>query len=222
VKSLVFEQGCAALAKVELYPMPLTIGKSRIEALSDGVFAIAMTLLVLKLDVPQVMHHSSNEAMLGQLVGMAPAFIAYVVTFLIAGGFWFLHQLTFHFIRQVDSFLVWVNLIFLLLVALLPFSAGLMTHLFIHPVSQLFYFGNQLAIALLLNLHWQYAKRKALIGGAKPAEMFLLTFRTAQTAAMFAACLIAAFFVPAYSWVPLPVFLLGGFIVERSRKGRSS
>jgi len=57
-----------------------------------------------------------------------------------------------------------------------------------------------------------------LIGGANPTEMFLLTFRTAQTAAMFAACLIAAFFVPAYSWIPLPVFLSGGLIVERSRR----
>ncbi len=200
--------------------MALTLGKARIEALSDGIFAIAMTLLVLKLDVPEVMHHSSNEAMLQQLLAMAPAFLSYVVTFLIAGGFWFLHQLTFHFIRQVDSFLVWVNLIFLMLVALLPFSAGLMTHLFIHPVSQLFYFGNQLAIAGMLNLHWHYAKRKALLGAAKPPETFLLTFRTAQTAAMFAACLIAACFVPGYSWVPLPAFLLAGLIVERTRRRR--
>ncbi len=198
--------------------VPLTLGKSRIEALSDGVFAIAMTLLVLKLDVPEVMHHSSNEDMLHELIAMAPAFIGYVLTFLIAGGFWFLHQLTFHFIRQVDSFLVWVNLKLLMLVALLPFSAGLLSHLFVHPVSQLFYFGNQFAIACLLNIHWQYAKRKALLAGAKPSEMFLLTFRTAQTAAMFAACLIAACFIPAYSWVPLPVFLLGGFIVELTLK----
>jgi len=69
--------------------MPLTLGKSRIEALSDGVFAIAMTLLVLKLDVPEVMHHSSNEAMLQQLLAMGPVFVTYIVTFLIAGGFWF-------------------------------------------------------------------------------------------------------------------------------------
>src|SRR5271165_6715078 len=144
-------------------PMSLTLGKSRIEALSDGVFSIAMTLLVLKLEVPEVMHHSSNEAMLQQLLAMGPAFLTYVVTFLIAGGFWFLHHLTFHFIRHVDSFLVWVNLIFLMLVALLPFSAGLMGHLLIHPVSQLFYFGNQLAIGVLLSIHWQYAKGNGLL-----------------------------------------------------------
>ena len=66
---------------------PLTLGKSRIEALSDGVFSIAMTLLVLKLEVPEVMHHSSNEAMLRQLLALGPALVTYVVTFLVAGGF---------------------------------------------------------------------------------------------------------------------------------------
>src|SRR5271170_4071790 len=99
----------------------LTLGKSRIEALSDGVFSIAMTLLVLKLEVPEVMHHSSNEAMLQQLLALAPQFMTFVVTFLIAGGFWFLHHLTFHLLRHVDGFLVWVNLLLLMFVSLLPF-----------------------------------------------------------------------------------------------------
>src|SRR5271165_4463609 len=139
----------------------VTLSKSRIEALSDGVFSIAMTLLVLKLEVPE--HHHSNQEMLQQLLELQPQFVSFVVTFLIAGGFWFLHHLTFHFIRHVDSFLVWVNLIFLMLVALLPFSAGLMGHLLIHPVSQLFYFGNQLAIGVLLSIHWQYAKGNGLL-----------------------------------------------------------
>ena len=80
----------------------VTFGKSRIEALSDGVFAIAMTLLVLKLEVPEGMEQHSNEEMLRQFAGFeAPQFLSYVVTFLIAGGFWFLHHLTFHFIKNV-------------------------------------------------------------------------------------------------------------------------
>jgi uncharacterized membrane protein len=136
---------------------------SRIEALSDGVFAIAMTLLVLKLEVPEVMHHSSNADMLQQLLDPGPAFATYVITFLVAGGFWYLHHLTFHFIRHVDGGLVWINLVFLMLVSLLPFSAGLMSHLLIHPVTQLFYYGNQLAIALVLNLHWDYTRGKGFV-----------------------------------------------------------
>jgi uncharacterized membrane protein len=114
----------------------VTLSKSRIEALSDGVFAIALTLLVLKLEVPE--HHHSNQEMLRQLLDLYPQFVSYVVTFLIAGGFWYLHHLTFHFIRYVNGFLVWINLLFLMFVSLLPFSAGLMGHLLMHPVSQFF------------------------------------------------------------------------------------
>lgn len=196
---------------------PLTLGKSRIEALSDGVFSIAMTLLVLKLEVPEVMHHSSNEAMLRQLLSLGPAFTTYVVTFLIAGGFWFLHHLTFHLIRHVDGCLVWINLIFLMFVALLPFSAGLMSHLLVHPVSQLFYFGNLLAIAIFLNIHWQYAKSKRLADDSAHIEIARLTVRAGTTGAAFGVCLITAVLVPLYSWLPIPAFLLVGLIVERSR-----
>ena len=199
----------------------LTLGKSRIEALSDGVFSIAMTLLVLKLEVPAVMHHSSNEAMLQQLLAMTPAFLTYLATFLIAGGFWFLHHLTFHLIRHVDGVLVWINLVFLMLVALLPFSAGLMTHLLIHPVSQLFYFGDQLAIALLLTLHWQYAKWKHLVDDAWQVEVKILTLRIGIIAAAFAACLLIAVFLPLYSWLPLPVCLVVDAVAERSRRRRT-
>ncbi len=196
--------------------------KSRIEALSDGVFSITMTLLVLKLEVPEVMHHSSNEQMLQQLLALGPQFATYVVTFLIAGGFWFLHHLTFHFIRFVNGALVWLNLLFLMFVALLPFSAGLMAHLFIHPVSQLFYFGNELAIAVLLSAHWLYARRGGLVASdsADARRISRLTLRVGVAAAALAACLITAMVAPAWSWVPLPVFVVGGVVFE-SRKTES-
>jgi len=190
----------------------VTLSKSRIEALSDGVFSIAMTLLVLKLEVPE--HQHSNDEMLRQLLGLQPQFVSFVVTFLIAGGFWFLHHLTFHFIRHVNGFLVWVNLIFLMFVSLLPFSAGLMGHLLMHPVSQMFYIGNQLAIALLLNLHWQYACRKGFTVDTTDAAR--LSFRVAHAAAIFVGCLITAMFLPQYTWLAFLVVLMGGLIVEYS------
>ncbi len=193
------------------------LGKSRIEALSDGVFSITMTLLVLKLEVPSVMHemhHFSNSDMLSQLLGMWPDFGTYVVTFLIAGGFWFLHHLSFHFVRHTNGALLWINLIFLMLVSLLPFSAGLMSHLLIHPVSQLFYFGNQLGIAALLNIHWLYSKRRHLLDTTEPRHLSRLTVRIAGTAGLFAACLTIAVFLPHWSWVPMPAFALGAVVVE--------
>jgi uncharacterized membrane protein len=194
----------------------VTLSKSRIEALSDGVFSIALTLLVLKLEVPE--HHHSNSEMLRQLLDLYPQFVSYVLTFLIAGGFWFLHHVTFHYIRHVNGPLVWINLIFLMFVSLLPFSAGLMGHLLMHPVSQFFYFGNQLAIALLLNAHWQYARWRDLTVDTEPVEAARLGLRVGLTAAVFAACMITAIFAPAYSWVPLPVLVAGGLVIEKARK----
>ncbi|MGA3188308.1 MAG: TMEM175 family protein [Bryobacteraceae bacterium] len=196
----------------------VTLSKSRIEALSDGVVAIAITLLVLELKVPEVMSHHSDKEMLEALLELKGEFATYIVTFLIAGAFWYLHHLTFHFIKHVDGFLVWVNLIFLMFVSLLPFSSGLMSHLFIHPVSQFFYFGNMLAIALLLNVHWQYARRKHLIVDTEQSEADRLSFRVALTAAAFAASFITAIFFPTYSWAPLPAFLLVGWILEKTRR----
>jgi uncharacterized membrane protein len=196
----------------------LMLSKSRIEALSDGVFSITMTLLVLKLEVPEVMHHSTNEDMLRQLLALGPGFTTYVVTFLIAGGFWFLHHVSFHFIRHVNGLLLWINLLFLMMVSLLPFSAGLMSHLLVHPVSQLFYIGNQLSIALLLNAHWWYAKGKGLLDPQEARQIARLSLRIGMTAAVFLTSLITAFFLPEWSWIPLPVFLIGAVILESRKK----
>jgi uncharacterized membrane protein len=197
---------------------PLRLSKSRIEALSDGVFSITMTLLVLKLEVPDMMHHSSNGEMLDQLLALWPAFATYVITFLIAGGFWFLHHLTFHFIRHVNGVLLWVNLLFLMMVALLPFSAGLMSHLFIHPVSQYFYIGNQFAIAALLSAHWFYVKCKDLHSSDDPKQISRLTLRIYMTTVVFTVTMIMAVILPAWSWTPLPAFVLGALVFEWFRR----
>jgi len=68
-------------------PALLTLGKGRIEALSDGVFSIAMTLLVLELKVPDLSHHQTNDEMLAMLFKLRPAFIAFFITFMISGTF---------------------------------------------------------------------------------------------------------------------------------------
>lgn len=171
---------------------PLMLSKSRIEALSDGIFSITMTLLVLKLEVPEVMHHSSDMTMLEQLIALAPAFLTYVLTFLIAGGFWFLHHVSFHFIRHMNVALIWITLVFLMFVSLLPFSSGLMQHFLIHPVSQVFYFANQLAIAAALNGYWAYAGRAGLLQTEEPGQLRRVTLRIRWVTAVFAVCFVAA------------------------------
>jgi uncharacterized membrane protein len=99
-------------------------------------------------------------------------------------------------------------------VSLLPFSAGLMGHLLMHPVSQVFYIGNMLTIALLLNLHWQYAVHKGFTGEGHASDAARLSFRIGHAAAIFAGCLGTALFYPEYSWVAFLVLLIGGLMLE--------
>lgn len=186
------------------HSVALTLGKSRLEALSDGVFAIAMTLLVLELKVPEASHHNSNEAMFEQLKALGPAFFAFFATFMISGIFWFMQHLTFHFIRHTDAVLCWMNLFILMFVSLLPFSAGLLSHFLTHPISQLFYFGNQMVLALLLNAHWHYAiHRKMIASDAPPRELRRITLRIGCLGLAFTGAFAGAFVNPNYSFMAM-------------------
>jgi uncharacterized membrane protein len=201
---------------MDTQPSALTLGKSRLEALSDGVFAIAMTLLVLELKVPEVSHHHSDAEMVEQLRRLGPDFFAFVATFLISGSFWFIHHITFHFIRHTDRMLCWINLFFLMFVSLLPFSAGLLSHLLMHPVSQFFYFGNQLVLALILNLHWHYAiRRKMIADDAPPREIRRISWRVASLAIAFAAPMAATAIDPKYTFAAMLAAIAVARIAER-------
>ena len=91
-------------------------------------------------------------------------FFSFYLTFALAGLFWFWHHISFHYISRVDGIIVWINLAFLMFVSLLPYSTAMLNSFTLHqPVSMGFYFGNQLALGLLLNAHWQYARVRGLI-----------------------------------------------------------
>lgn len=102
-----------------------TLPTSRMEAFSDGVFAIAITLLVLELDVPTVSSSLSHA-----LIAEWPSFLGYLVSFLFIGGVWVAHSRLTKLLLAADQVLVGLNLLLLLLVSFLPFTTKLMaTHL---------------------------------------------------------------------------------------------
>ncbi len=98
---------------------------SRLLALSDGVFAIIMTLLVLELRVPQ---HLSEGELWSVLLNAAPTFAAYVFGFLLAGVYWIGHRDLFNRVRIVSYGVLWLNIVFLMIASLIPFGAGLLGH----------------------------------------------------------------------------------------------
>ncbi|MBF9067854.1 TMEM175 family protein [Streptacidiphilus fuscans] len=99
----------------------------RVEAFSDGVFAIAITLLVLQLAVNNPARVTSSGAAWSQLGHLWPAYDAYVVSFLVIGIMWLNHHTVFGYVARVDRGLLVINLLLLLVVAALPFPTALVS-----------------------------------------------------------------------------------------------
>jgi len=99
--------------------------KTRIEMLSDGVFAIVFTLLVLDIKLP-IHQEITNDTLLKQgLINILPNITAYVLSFCIIGIFWTAHHTIFHFIKVVNKKLLWLNIFYLMIVAFIPFPTSL-------------------------------------------------------------------------------------------------
>jgi uncharacterized membrane protein len=138
--------------------------KARIEMLCDGVFAIAMTLLVLELKVPELPKQTPLAELWHALGEQRLSYFAFVLTFMLAGSFWIQHHVLFHYLARATRSLAALNLVFLMFVSLLPFSTSLFAR-FGTPAGIPFYFGNQFILALLVSAQWILASRKGLLGG---------------------------------------------------------
>ena len=99
---------------------------ARIVALSDGVFAIAMTLLVLTLTVPHLTEPNIAARLPAALLGTWRHTLSYVISFLVIGIYWRAHRVIFQYIKRSDAGLEWLNLIFLMTVAYLPFPTAVL------------------------------------------------------------------------------------------------
>ncbi|MCC6802347.1 MAG: DUF1211 domain-containing protein [Anaerolineae bacterium] len=134
------------------------ITTARIETLADGVFAIVMTLLAFDMRVP-VEEQVDQLGLWGALVQLAPNLLSYIITFVILGVFWVGHHNQYFYIRRADRPLLWINIFFMMAVALLPFSAGVFSRYGSDRTSILVYNANLILSGLLLFLHWWYATR---------------------------------------------------------------
>lgn len=122
-----------------------TFSKNRLEAFSDGVFAIVVTLLVLELKVPEV-HDPVMLRM--ELVHLIPKFISWIISFAVVVIFWVNHHRFFHTLRQVDHNMLWLNGLYLLFISFVPFPTALMGEYIQDPLAVSF-FGAALMLASL-------------------------------------------------------------------------
>jgi uncharacterized membrane protein len=135
-----------------------SLSKYRIEALTDGVFAIVMTIMILELKFPEdIPGHTFPADIQNYLLLLLPKLENYAISFVVLGIYWIRHQIQFNTIKFADKGLIWINIIFLMFVALIPFTTSFMMN---YPGFQLpiiLYSSNLTIIGFLLFIHWLYA-----------------------------------------------------------------
>ena len=129
----------------------------RILAISDGVFAFSLTLLVVELVVPT---SSSNSALTSQLLGQWPELFSYLISFAVVAMTWNSHHETFRFVRRTDGWLIVLNFALLLLVAFLPFPTAVLGRNQNEPVAAVIYAVTLTLINLANAAIWWYATRR--------------------------------------------------------------
>jgi uncharacterized membrane protein len=129
---------------------PSHLGKNRLEALTDGIYAVAMTLLVIDLKVPEHNVIHSADDLSNALLVLVPKLGAWLISFLILAIFWISHHRLYQRVRVVDMKLLWRNIQQLLLVSLFPFSASLVGTYAGIPEAQYVYNGHMILLSLLM------------------------------------------------------------------------
>jgi uncharacterized membrane protein len=125
----------------------------RLETLSDGIFAIVMTILVFDLKLPEV----PADQLLSALIHLWPNFLGYAVSFSLLGVYWLGHLSQFRFIRKTDHSYIWITILFFALVALVPFSTASLSRYPSSIITLALYTGNLTLIGIALWLPWRYA-----------------------------------------------------------------
>jgi uncharacterized membrane protein len=129
--------------------------KARIEALTDGIFATVMTVLVLGLKIPDAnLPESGLEA---GIVKLSPNILAYAFSFIVLGLYWIGHHNQFHYVKHTDRVFLWVNIVFLLTIGFIPFSTSLLGLYPFSPTAVRVYGANLVATGLALYVVWWYA-----------------------------------------------------------------
>lgn len=184
------------------------MGAQRLAALADGVFAIAMTLLVLELAVPVVDEEGGGLA--ERLVEMWPEFLMYGLGFLVLGVYWIIHHMVFENIERYDTTLAWLNVVYLMFSAMIPFATALVVEYGATTATAIAYGLNMLALFAVGWAMWTYATWKGRLTGDR-VDPELARGASIMGSVYFVALLVPlvlAVFVPLVSMVVYAVIVV--------------
>ena len=135
----------------------------RIAALSDGLFAIAMTLIVFEIRIPDTAGITTDQQLIDALVPLAPRFLTYLLSFLTLGIFWNGQQTQLNSMARANRDFAWLSLLFLATVALFPFTTSVLAEFFDLRLALGLYWLNIFATGMAILACWVYAKRANLL-----------------------------------------------------------
>jgi uncharacterized membrane protein len=186
----------------------------RILFFTDAVFAIAITLLIVDLPVQierQTAAHQHAISAATELHQDGPGIAGFALSFAVIALFWIGHHSTFRYIVAIDRNLMRINLLFLGVIAFLPYPTQLLSSVSLdtQPAAVAFYATCAGTAGLLETIAWVYANQADLVEGVTPQLRLLFTLRAARIPAVFAVSIvIAELWSPVaatYSWIAIPV-----------------
>jgi uncharacterized membrane protein len=172
----------------------------RIAALSDGIFAVAMTLLVLDLRVPATDAVHSEHDLRHTLIALSPRLLIFLMSIMTNGIFWVGQQTQLNYFARSDRNLAWIHIAFLCAICLTPFSTSLLAEFIHYRTALLVYWSNIFLLGLMLYWSWSYATRAHLLVDDLPPEIHpAIIRRIAIAQSLYAAGAALCFLNPYYS-----------------------
>jgi len=186
-------------------------GVDRLLALSDGVVAIAITLLVLQLNVPSpdtLTHPDSASGLARQLGKGSDQLVSYVISFYVIAQFWLVHHRVFRRITGQQEGLAWWNFAFLFTITIMPFTSDLLGKFAANPLAIDIFAANLLLATVATQLTMVYGRRKDLVAPETAQETRAAQYRVAGSAFVIAVSIVLAWVNPdaaKYCWLLLAV-----------------
>jgi len=143
------------------YLPSILIPTNRLETLTDGLFAIAMTIMVVTIQIPIGPIHTA-DLFVQTTSEIIPKFAVYFLSFLLLAVFWVDHHM-FYLVKKINFTLLWINIFWLMFIALLPLSTSIIAQFPQHQLAQLIFDFNLLFIGLFFYLIWRYSVANELI-----------------------------------------------------------
>ena len=191
--------------------------KHRIEALSDGIFAVTMTLLVIELKLPEHGTIQTQIDLVSAVAHLTPKFLSWLISFLVLSLFWIGHHRIFHYVRHVDGKFLSLCLVQLGIASLMPFSSSLTGEYAGAIFSQIFYSINMACLALVALLMARYIFRHhELTVFPMPSWVYKsIRIRTIGVMIISVAAIIIASRFPAWGNAAFLLMLVIGLVVRR-------